>query len=75
MRTTINLDDEVLREAKAYAERASVPLGEAVSRLLRRGLAAGARTHKIHGLTVFDLPPDSPTVTVEDVKRLEDDSE
>jgi len=52
-----------------------MPLGEAVSRLVRRGLEAGLRTRKVHGLTVFDLPPDSPTVTYEDVKRLENELE
>ena len=75
MRTTLNLDDDVLQQAKAYAERGSMPLGEAISRLARRGLEAGLRTRKVHGLTVFDLPPDSPAVTSEHVKQLENELE
>jgi hypothetical protein len=73
MRTTLNLDDDVLKQVKAYAQRGSMPLGEAVSRLARRGLKAGLHTRKVHGLTVFDLPADSPSVTYEHVKRLEDE--
>jgi hypothetical protein len=75
MRTTLNLDDDVLKQAKDYAQRGSMPLGEAVSRLARRGLEAGLRTRRVHGLVVFDPPPDSPVVTYEHAKRLEDELE
>jgi hypothetical protein len=71
MRTTLNLEDEVLGEVKEYARERSLGLGKAVSQLLRRGLAARTATRTVNGLQVFDLPPDSPTVTTEDVRRLE----
>lgn len=38
MRTTLDLDDAVLRAARALAEQTGVSLGRAVSELARRGL-------------------------------------
>lgn len=70
MRTTVNLDDDVLVAAKEYAENRSLPLGKAVSELVRRGIASTRPTRLVNGLLVFDLPADSPKVTRETVKRL-----
>ena len=38
MRTTVEIDDDVLQAVKALAEREGVTLGVIVSRLLREGL-------------------------------------
>ena len=73
MRTTLNLDDATLRLARAYARRRSLPLGRAVSELVQRGLTTPLRTTVISGIHVVQLPPDSPPVTSEDVRRLEDE--
>jgi hypothetical protein len=75
MRTTINLDDDVLQEAKRYAEGRSVSIGTAVSELVRRGLSLRRPTRVVNGLYVVDLPPDSPEVTSEVVRRLLDEEE
>lgn len=71
MRTTLNLDDDVLPLVKDYAEARSIALGRAVSELLRRSLMSRRPTRFTNGLQVFDLPLDSPRVTTELVKRLE----
>jgi hypothetical protein len=71
MRTTLNLDDDVLRTAKAYAEDRAISLGAAVSELTRRGLAVPRPTRVVNGLRVFDLPPDSPRVTGKRIRELE----
>jgi len=71
MRTTINLDDEVLGLAKSYAENRSLSLGQAVSELVRRGLNTPYPTRRIDGFLVFDPPPGTPEITTELVKRLE----
>ena len=71
MRTTLNLDDEVLLLVRQYAEGRSMPLGKAVSELVQRGLRAPLPTKLVNGLVVFELPPDSPTVTTEHVRKLE----
>jgi hypothetical protein len=74
MRTTLNLDDDVLQIVHSYAETRSLALGKAVSELVRKGLSAPVQTRVVNGFHVFDLPPDSPTVTSEHVKRLLDES-
>jgi len=74
MRTTLALDDDVARLAKTYAENRRLSLGKAVSELIRRGLTLERRTRKVNGLEIFDLPPESPTVTTEKVKRLESET-
>ena len=73
MRTTLNLDDDVLDLAKIYAESRSLALGRAVSDLVRRGLTAERPFRMVNGFPVFELPPDSPEVTTEMVKRFEAD--
>jgi hypothetical protein len=75
VRTTINLDDDVLELAKQYADDRSVALGKAVSELVRRGVRSRVPTRIVNGFHVVDLPPDSPIVTTELVNKLEADSE
>jgi hypothetical protein len=74
MRTTLNLDDDTLRLVRDYARRRSVPLGKAVSELVRNGLTTPRPIRMINGFHVVELPPDSPVVTTEDVRRLEDEN-
>lgn len=71
MRTTINLDDDVLTAARQYAESRSVGLGKAVSDLVRRGINARRSTRLVEGVHVVDLPADSPTVTSKRVRELD----
>jgi hypothetical protein len=75
MRTTLNLEDDVLEDVKRYAEERHVPLGRAVSDLVRRGLNAPYPTRVVNGWHVAVLPPDSPKVTAEGVRRLQDELE
>ena len=75
MRTTISLDDDVFQLARTYAENRSLGLGKAVSELIRRGLSAPMQTRVVNGFHVVVLPPDSPPVTSEDVKRLREEFE
>ena len=71
VRTTLNLDDDVLRLARHYAESRALALGRAVSELARRGFTAHRPTRVVNGLQVFDLPADSPRVTTRRIKQLE----
>ena len=73
MRTTLNLDDDILEQVKQYADSRSVALGRAASDLIRRGLAAPIQTRIVNGLHVVVLPPNSPPVDSELVYRLEDE--
>jgi hypothetical protein len=75
MRTTLSLDDDVLREVKTYARSRDVAIGKAVSDLIRRGLQAPLQTRVVNGFYVVDLPPGSPPVSTEDVKKLAEELE
>jgi CTP:molybdopterin cytidylyltransferase MocA len=71
MRTTLNLDDDVLELVARQAKLRGVSLGKTVSDLLRRGLSASTPAENRNGLVVFHLPADSPKVTTDDVRRIE----
>ncbi|HEY6348757.1 MAG TPA: hypothetical protein VI636_05045 [Candidatus Angelobacter sp.] len=71
MRTTLNIDDDVLTAAKQDAERRSVGLGRAVSDLARRGMSVSRSTRIVNGVHVVDLPADSPRVTFKKVRELD----
>lgn len=75
MRTTLNLDDDVLELLKDYAEKRSVALGRAASELVRKGFSTPTPTRIVNGLVVFDVPPDSPRITPERVKEVESELE
>ena len=42
MRTTINIAEDALLAARHLAQRERMPLGDAISQLVRRGAAAGS---------------------------------
>ena len=72
MRTTLNLDDDIVKAARSIARSRSISVGDAVSELARRGLEAENRITCEGGIPVFNVPPDAPPITLEDVKRIED---
>ena len=71
MRTTVKLDDDVLEAAARQAKARGVSLGKMISELVRKGLQVQTPVRVERGVTVFDLPEDSPEVTMERVKQLE----
>ena len=68
MRTTLTLDDDILKEAATRAKLLRTSLGKAVSDLARRGLQAAPPIKQVNGLVVFDPPKDSPRITMKKVK-------
>lgn len=75
MRTTLAIDDDVLREIKTYAQTREIALGKAVSELVRRGLSAPLQTRIINDIHVVELPSGSPQVTIEHVRKLQEELE
>lgn len=73
MRTTLNLDDDILQQLKDYADNRSVALGKAASELLRKGLEAPLRTRLVNGVHTVILPTNSPKISSEKVKELLED--
>ena len=73
MRTTVDIEDEVLDEVKQYARARTMPAGKAMSYLLKQALHKPLGTRVEDGFVVFDVPEDSPVVTLEHTLRLEDE--
>ena len=71
MRTTLAIDDDVLLELRRYSRMRRISLARAVTHLVKRALHAEQPTKVVNGLVVFDLPPDSPVVTVSHVMSLD----
>jgi hypothetical protein len=76
MRTTLDIEDDVLQAAKELAQREGRTAGKVLSELARRGLAApatrsGARSRLRKGVPV--LASRGEIVTLEHVQRLRDE--
>lgn len=72
MRTTLTLDEDILRAARSLAQAQAISLGAAVSELARRGLQR-SRPAAAEDFPVFQVSPNARTITLEDVKSLEDE--
>jgi hypothetical protein len=69
MRTTLNLDDDVLRTARAIARADGRALGDVVSELMRRGLRPiEPRLADEHGFPVFEVSREAAPITDEMVR-------
>lgn len=73
MRTTLDLDDDVLAAAKAIARRERRTAGEVVSDLARRSLNVQRSSSDGEFLGFAPLPQRGRTVTNDDVNVLRDD--
>ena len=75
MRTTLNLDDDVLETAKALATRQKKSLGEVISGLVRRAVEPppGERSER-NGVPLFPVRQGARPVTAEIVKELLDET-
>ncbi len=73
MRTTLTIDDDVLRAAKqlARAERSST--GEVLSRLARRGLISRPAGDKRNGVILLPESESAVGATLEEVNALRDE--
>jgi hypothetical protein len=74
VRTTLNLEDDIMRAARAIAEAEQRSIGDVISDLVRRGLAPSARRMADEeGFPIFHVEPDAPVITSEMVRvALED---
>lgn len=75
MRTTLDIEEDVLQAAKELAQREGSTAGQVISRLARRGLTApAARSSKSSTMRggVPLLPSRGEVVTLEHVQELRD---
>ncbi len=69
MRTTLNLDDDVLHAVRRLAAADSRSIGDVVSELLRETMEARLQATRIGGVPVFVVPPAARPFSLEDIKR------
>lgn len=72
MRTTLDLDDDVLVLARSLAESRKISLGEAVSHLARQGANQPTPFTMKDGFPVFSVDPSTPKFGPEDVQAALD---
>jgi hypothetical protein len=72
MRTTLDIDDDVLLAVKDAASRERIPVGRMMSMLIRQALAPASSVSR-NGVLVFEAAPDAPLLTLEAVNRLRDE--
>lgn len=71
MRTTVDLEEDILRVAKHLAEERGQSLGRVLSDLARRGLQPSPNfTAQQGGIPVLPRKPDAKPVTSQHVKEL-----
>ena len=75
MRTTLNLDADVLEMAKMLAIRERKPLGTVISGLLRRAVEPAVQAPaQRNGIPLFPVSPGARAVTPEIVNELLDET-
>lgn len=75
MRTTLNIDEDVLQTAKELATKRGTTAGHVLSELARRALAPRQRTaSKRNGVPILPRRRGGGLVTPEVVKRLRDET-
>jgi hypothetical protein len=68
VRTTLDIDDDVMAAARELARGEGRSIGAVVSDLARRGLMP-ARVERQHGRPVIRSPAEAPPITPEMVRR------
>ena len=74
MRTTVSIDDDLLEAARVLAAQQQTSLGRVISDLMRKGLnTAGKIEKRKGGFPVFQAPEKARPITLETVKRAEEE--
>jgi len=74
MRTTLDLEEDVLLAAKEIARQRGVTVGKVMSELVRQALLQKVVGATRHDLPIFPIQPDARIVTLELVNKLRDET-
>jgi hypothetical protein len=74
VRTTVDIDKDILLAAKEIAKQRGVTLGQVLSDLARQALTRQVTGPTRHGLPIFPVQPDAGIVTLELVNHLRDET-
>jgi hypothetical protein len=73
MRTTLDIDEDVLLAAKEIAKREGSSMGRVLSNLVRQALTRQTDTTTRNGVPLFSQRPGGVMVTLELVNQLRDE--
>ena len=73
MRTTLDIDDDVLQAVKEIGEMRKKTAGQILSELARNGLHPPRTYNLRNGVPVIHRQPGSPIITTADVRRWMDE--
>lgn len=73
MRTTLNIEEDVLLAAKELARQQGSTVGQVLSDLARKSLTKKDSVSKKHGLPLFPIQPDAGLVSLKLVNQLRDE--
>lgn len=73
MRTTLDIDDDVLAAARSLAVRDGSSIGKTLSVLAREALTRPVGITTRGGIPAFDVPADAPSITDEMVRAALDE--
>lgn len=73
MRTTVDIDDDVLAAARALAARDGTSIGKSLSLLAREALSRPVGINKKGRVPAFEVSPDAPIITDEMVRSALDE--
>jgi hypothetical protein len=74
MRTTANIDDDVLAAARQYADARGLSLGEALSQLARTALSDRPSSGVRNGIVLLPAGAGARQATLDDVNALRDET-
>ena len=74
MRTTLDIDADLLRAAKEIAEHRGMTAGQIVSELIRKALEPASQPARLrNGVPLLSHRPGSPVMTMKLVNELRDE--
>ena len=73
VRTTIDIEEDVLLAAKEIARQRGITVGRVLSDLARKSLTRKVPVSRQHGLPLFPIQPNAGLVTLELVNHLRDE--
>lgn len=74
MRTTVDLDEDVLLVAKELARQRGTTMGKVISELVREALTRDVVSETRNGIPLFPIQPGAGVVTLELVNQLRDET-
>jgi hypothetical protein len=74
MRTTLDIEDDVLLAARGIARQCGVSVGKALSDLARQAPTHSSTSAARYGVPLFPIQPDAAVVTLEMINRLRDET-